>query len=105
MTSRFTTSWLMAGALLATLSGCSGDDKGTTGTGGAGGGTGGSGTAGTGTGGSGGSGSLRPFTAPADPGEAGILFSASGESPAPSGYAFPPASPPRPQFFQWWALK
>ena len=79
MTSRFGTTWMIAGALLATLTGCS-SDKATTGTGGTG------GTAG-------------------DPGEGGILFSASGESLAQSGYAFPPASPDDPQFYDGWDIR
>lgn len=46
--------------------------------------------------------SLSPFTAPKDPGAGGILFTASGEVLALSGYPFPPAQPGDPAFVDGW---
>jgi hypothetical protein len=45
---------------------------------------------------------LQPFTAPVDPGPGGILFAASGEVLALTGYAFPPASADDPAFVDGW---
>jgi hypothetical protein len=101
MKSRFNSIWLLAGALFTMLSGCSADDNGAGGTGG-GGGT--AGTEATGSGGAGGT-SLKAFAPPVDPGKGGILFSASGEVLAQSGYAFPPASPNDAQFYDGWQIR
>jgi hypothetical protein len=45
---------------------------------------------------------LKPFTKPVDPGKGGILFAASGEVLALSGYAFPPANAGDPAFVDGW---
>lgn len=73
------------------------------------GGTGGTGTGGgNGTGGSGnpdgGAFALKPFTAPVDPGPKAVLFTASGEELAYSGYAFPPASDGDAAFVDGWQI-
>jgi hypothetical protein len=44
------------------------------------------------------------FTPPADPGPGGILFAASGEVLALTGYAFPPANPGDPAFVDGWQV-
>lgn len=51
------------------------------------------------------SGGLRAFAVPADPGAGGILFAASGEVLALTGYAFPPASDGDPAFVDGWDVK
>ncbi len=51
------------------------------------------------------SGALAPFTTPADPGGGGILFSASGEVLALTGYPFPPVSSGDPCFVDGWDVK
>ncbi len=104
-------------AMVATLgliavTACSGDDS-SSGTGGSSGSSGSSGTGGGagatggtgGTAGAGGGASLKPFTPPADPGGGGILFAASGEVLAFTGYPFPPASPGDPAFVDGWDVK
>jgi hypothetical protein len=48
---------------------------------------------------------LAPFTQPHDPGPGGILFAASGEVAALSGYPFPPASAAAPAFADGWSLQ
>jgi hypothetical protein len=48
---------------------------------------------------------LQPFTAPTDPGPGGVLFTASGEALAISGYAFPPASDSDPAFVDGWDVR
>jgi len=108
MRPRLTSSWLMVGAFFAALAGCSDDNAAPPGAGGSGGtATTAGGTAGTETGGTGGAGgfSLKSFNPPIDPGKAGILFSASGESLAQSGYAFPPANPDDAQFYDGWDIQ
>jgi hypothetical protein len=60
----------------------------------------GAGDAGTGSGSS----TLAPFTAPLDPGPAGILFAASGEALALTGYPFPPVNPGDPAFVDGWSV-
>ena len=50
------------------------------------------------------SGSGAGFLAPVDPGPGGILFTASGELPALSGYAFPPAASGDPAFVDGWQI-
>jgi hypothetical protein len=45
---------------------------------------------------------LVAFTPPKDPGKAGILFSASGEALALTGYAFPPVQDTDPAFVDGW---
>src|ERR1035438_7772945 len=47
-------------------------------------------------------GGLRSFTAQADPGPGGILFAASGEVLALTGYPFPPANDGDPAFVDGW---
>ena len=84
--------------LCAAGSGC-GDENTATGT--TGGNTGGAG----GSGGTGGEGGGKSFTPPANPGKGGILFTASGESLALTGYPFPPASADDPQFYDGWDVK
>ena len=49
-------------------------------------------------------GTTTGFTAPADPGPGGILFAASGELLALTGYAFPPASDGDPVFVDGWQV-
>ncbi len=110
---------LFLSSALATLTACSSDNNdnpasgGKSGSGGTGatGGTGGTGGDTGGTGGAAGSGgsagacspaSLQSFTAPTDPGGGGILFAASGEVLAFTGYPFPPASPDDPAFVDGW---
>ncbi len=44
------------------------------------------------------------YVAPVDPGPGGILFTASGQLPAISGYAFPPASAGDPAFVDGWQI-
>jgi len=83
--------WIMAGAFLAMTPGCS-DENAPPATGG---------NTTSGSGGSGGSGG-GAFTPPVDPGKGGVLFTASGESLAMSGYAFPPANVDDPQFYDGW---
>jgi hypothetical protein len=46
--------------------------------------------------------SLQTFTPPADPGPGGVLFSASGEVLALSGYPFPPVNDGDPAFVDGW---
>ncbi len=48
---------------------------------------------------------LRAFTPPTDPGGGGILFAASGEVLALTGYSFPPASPDDPAFVDGWEVR
>src|SRR5258708_17324533 len=101
-----TTIKMMAGALVLEVAACSSSGgSNNAGTGGSGAGSGG--TSGGGSGGSspdgGGDGSvafaLQPFTAPPqDPGAKTVLFTASGEALAYSGYAFPPAMDGDPAF-------
>jgi hypothetical protein len=45
---------------------------------------------------------LATFTPPADPGAGGVLFAASGEVLALTGYAFPPATPDDAAFVDGW---
>jgi hypothetical protein len=45
---------------------------------------------------------LAAFTPPTDPGPGGVLFAASGEVLALTGYAFPPAQPGDPAFVDGW---
>ncbi len=47
-------------------------------------------------------GSLGAFSPPADPGGGGILFAASGEVLALTGYPFPPVNPGDPAFVDGW---
>ncbi len=47
-------------------------------------------------------GALCPFTAPTDPGAGGILFAASGEVLALTGYPFPPVNAGDPVFVDGW---
>ena len=47
-------------------------------------------------------GALASFTPPADPGSGGILFAASGEVLALTGYPFPPVNPGDPVFVDGW---
>src|SRR5450432_1631506 len=49
-------------------------------------------------------GGLRAFTAPGDPGPGGILFAASGEVLALTGYPFPPAKGGDPAFVDGWQV-
>ena len=57
-------------------------------------------------GGSGGSGGTAgAFTAPADPGPGGVLFAASGEVLALTGYDFPPNPVDAPAFVDGWQLR
>lgn len=49
-------------------------------------------------------GGLCSFTAPADPGAGGILFAASGEVLALTGYPFPPVNAGDPVFVDGWAV-
>ena len=51
------------------------------------------------------SGALASFTTPADPGGGGILFAASGEALALTGYPFPPVSSGDPCFVDGWDVK
>jgi hypothetical protein len=48
---------------------------------------------------------LKPFTKPVDPGNGGIIFAASGEVLALSGYAFPPANAGDPAFVDGWDVQ
>jgi hypothetical protein len=48
---------------------------------------------------------LRPFTPPADPGPGGILFAASGEVLALTGYPFPPVNAGDPAFVDGWNVQ
>jgi len=52
-----------------------------------------------------GAGGLRAFTPPADPGGGGVLFAASGEALALTGYPFPPASPGDVAFVDGWDVR
>jgi len=47
-------------------------------------------------------GSLATFSPPADPGGGGVLFAASGEVLALTGYPFPPVNPGDPAFVDGW---
>jgi hypothetical protein len=109
MKSRRHLGWLFASVWLATMAACS-DENSPSPAGGASGGVGGNG----GSGGAGGAGggisedggvALRPFVAPGNPGKGGVLFTASGESLAQSGYEFPPASADDAQIYDGWELK
>jgi hypothetical protein len=51
------------------------------------------------------SGTLAAFTPPVDPGAGGVLFAASGEELALTGYAFPPAKMDDPSFVDGWDVK
>ena len=51
------------------------------------------------------SGSLAAFTPPADPGGGGIIFAASGEVLALTGYPFPPVNSGDPAFVDGWDVK
>jgi hypothetical protein len=51
------------------------------------------------------SGALAGFCAPSDPGAGGVLFSASGEALALTGYPFPPVSADDPAFVDGWDVK
>jgi hypothetical protein len=48
---------------------------------------------------------LAAFTPPTDPGPGGVLFAASGEVLALTGYPFPPASPDDPAFVDGWDVQ
>lgn len=48
---------------------------------------------------------LASFSPPRDPGPGGIIFAASGEVLALSGYPFPPASPGDPAFADGWSVQ
>jgi hypothetical protein len=48
---------------------------------------------------------LQPFTPPADPGPGGVLFTASGEALAMTGYPFPPAQAGDTVFVDGWDVK
>jgi hypothetical protein len=50
-------------------------------------------------------GDLAPFTPPADPGPGGILFAASGEALALTGYPFPPVRDGDPAFVDGWEVR
>ncbi|MGH7283555.1 MAG: hypothetical protein ACRELY_18670 [Polyangiaceae bacterium] len=50
-------------------------------------------------------GTLASFTPPADPGKSGILFAASGEVLALTGYPFPPVNDGDPAFVDGWDVK
>jgi hypothetical protein len=50
-------------------------------------------------------GTLASFTAPADPGGGGVIFAASGEELALTGYPFPPANSGDPAFVDGWDVK
>ena len=52
--------------------------------------------------GDGGAATLAPFTPPTDPGPGGILFAASGEVLALTGYPFPPTNAGDPAFVDGW---
>lgn len=54
--------------------------------------------------GDGGTFALAPFTPPADPGGGGVLFTASGEALALTGYAFPPSGD-APAFVDGWEVR
>jgi hypothetical protein len=109
---------MLAAGLIA-LGACSSSSPASTGTAGADGGAGNSqagssggggtdaGAAGTGTDGGAGAGGagavmLKPFTKPIDPGPGGVIFAASGEVLALTGYPFPPASAGDPAFVDGW---
>ena len=49
--------------------------------------------------------SLQPFCAPTDPGPGGVLFAASGEVLALTGYDFPPLQPDSPSFVDGWEVR
>jgi len=51
------------------------------------------------------SGALAAFTPPADPGAGGVLFAASGEELALTGYGFPPATADSAAFVDGWNVK
>lgn len=55
-----------------------------------------------GSGSASGAAALATFTPPADPGAAGVLFAASGEVLALTGYGFPPATADDPAFVDGW---
>ena len=46
----------------------------------------------------------KQFVPPADPGPAGVLFTASGEALAQAGYPFPPPEPNSPAFVDGWEV-
>jgi hypothetical protein len=48
---------------------------------------------------------LKPFTAPMDPGAVGVLFTASGEAPAVTGWAFPPQAADDTFMVDGWAFE
>ena len=48
---------------------------------------------------------LQPFCVPKDPGPGGVLFAASGEVLALTGYDFPPAQPDNPSFVDGWEVR
>jgi hypothetical protein len=91
--------------------GTGGTGTGGTGAGGSGGTSGSAGAAGTaGAGGSGTAAQLKSFTAPdyaslPNNGAGAIVFAASGEVLALSGYPFPPASPDDPSFVDGWDVE
>jgi hypothetical protein len=93
-----------AAMFLAALAGCSGDDNNQAGGGGAGGSDGGS-NGGGGTPESDGGFSLKTFAPPNVNMTSGILFTASGEALAQTGYDFPPASADAAQFYDGWDIK
>ena len=72
---------------------------------GGGGSTGSGGAGGVAGGGTDGGVALKPFTKPVDPGNGGIVFAASGEVLALSGYAFPPANAGDPAFVDGWDVQ
>src|SRR5437588_2083968 len=98
-----TTIKMTAGALVLVVAACSSSgSSNNAGTGGSG-----AGSGGTSGGGSGGSAAfaLKPFTAPPqDPGAKTVLFTASGEELAYSGYAFPPAMDGDAAFVDGWQI-
>lgn len=60
---------------------------------------------GSGRGGTSSSNALKAFTPPGDPGGGAVLFAASGEVLALTGYAFPPAQPDDAAFVDGWDVR
>ncbi|HEY2405054.1 MAG TPA: hypothetical protein VGI10_03580, partial [Polyangiaceae bacterium] len=88
---------MLAATLL--VAACSSDNNSTNGSAGASASNGASGSAG-----SSGSPGMGTFVPPTDPGPSGILFAASGEVLALTGYAFPPADPMGAAFVDGWQI-
>lgn len=104
---QYARSIILCAMAAAGAAGCSSSGAHTGPVGGAGGSStgGGTGSGGSGTDGGPGGTALKAFTPPGDPGGGAVLFAASGEVLALTGYTFPPAQPADAAFVDGWEVR